>query len=211
MLVTSSRDTRASSRVPTSMYSFSPTSCCSTISAPTRRLARCVDRLHDLLDRLVLRHPVARRVERPGADLRQHAPDVVLEDDEEQDERPAEDVVQQDVDACRSRTAPTGSRAPYTIDEADQHRHGARAADQVDAGVDADREQEDVDAVLPAEAVGRGPSCARHRRRDRQHVAHRGDVVHAQEAGAACHGQRHRGGRPVGSPLDGPRRRAARR
>src|SRR5215813_3282030 len=40
MLVTSSRDTRASSRVPTSMYSFNPTSCWSTMRPPTRRLAR---------------------------------------------------------------------------------------------------------------------------------------------------------------------------
>ena len=36
MLVTSSRDTRASRRVPTSMYSFSPTSCCSTMQRARR-------------------------------------------------------------------------------------------------------------------------------------------------------------------------------
>src|SRR6185503_4292359 len=41
MLVTSSRETRASSRVPTSMYSFRPTSFWRTTSAPTRRPARC--------------------------------------------------------------------------------------------------------------------------------------------------------------------------
>ena len=42
MLATSSFETCASRRVPTSMYSLSPTSFCSTMSAPTRREAMAV-------------------------------------------------------------------------------------------------------------------------------------------------------------------------
>ena len=138
-------------------------------------------RLHQLLDRLALRHPVARRVERPGAHLRQHAADVVLEDDEEQHERPAEHVVQEDVDGVDLELRRQEVEAVHHR-QADQHRHGARAADQVDAGVDADGEEEDVEAVLPAEAdetrsLMRAPPPSPPRRTSR--IAR--DVVHADE------------------------------
>jgi hypothetical protein len=56
------------------------------------------DALHQLLDGLALRDAVGRREERSRAHLRQRAADVVLEDDDDEDERPAEEVLEEDVD-----------------------------------------------------------------------------------------------------------------
>ena len=78
------------------MYSFRPTSRCEhdeRADAPAGEEHR---RAHDLLDRLALRQPLhARREERPGADLRQRAADVVLEDDDDEDQ---DDVAEESSD-----------------------------------------------------------------------------------------------------------------
>src|SRR5439155_9935152 len=93
----------------------------------------------------------ARREERPRAHLRERAPDVVLEDDEDEDERPAEEVPQEDVERVDLEHV---RQEVDAVDHAepDQHRHGARAADQIETPVDDDAQDEDVEAVLPAEA-----------------------------------------------------------
>src|SRR5262249_19270821 len=75
--------------------------------------------------------------------------DVVLEDDDHEHQGPVEDVVEEDVDGVDlelSRQHVDG------VDHAepDQHRNGPRAADQVDGPVDDEREQQDVERVLPA-------------------------------------------------------------
>src|SRR5262249_31634057 len=77
--------------------------------------------------------------------------DVVLEDDEQEDEGPAQHVVEEHVDRVDLELRRQEVEAVHHR-QADQHRHGPGAADQVDARVDADREQDDVDAILPAEA-----------------------------------------------------------
>src|SRR5262249_16229656 len=71
-------------------------------------------------------------------------------DDDDEDERPAEQILQQHVhgvDLEPARDEVDGVDQP----EADQHRDRARAADQVDPRVDEDREDQDVEPVLPAE------------------------------------------------------------
>src|SRR5581483_11230176 len=110
------------------------------------------DALHELLDGLVLRDAVARRVERARADLRERPADVVLEHDEDEDERGAEEVVEEDVQ--RVDLEPAGQEVDAVDEgEPDQHRDGPRAADEADREVDAAGEDEDVEAVLPAEAL----------------------------------------------------------
>jgi hypothetical protein len=152
MLVTSSRDTRASRRVPTSIHSFSPTSFWSTMSAPMRRPARCATaRTSSSTD-----CPCAMRSRGeksgPVPTCVSSRPDVVLEDDQEEDERPRQQVVQQDVDGVDLEHSREEVETVHHA-EPDQDRDGARAADELDQRVDADREQEDVDAVLPSEGV----------------------------------------------------------
>src|SRR5439155_257077 len=110
------------------------------------------DALHQLLDRLPLGDAVLGGEERLHADLREGASDVVLEDDEDEHERPAEEVLEQDVDRV-DLELPREEVDGVDHPEADQHRYGARAADQVDPPVDDERQDQDVDAILPAETL----------------------------------------------------------
>src|SRR5436190_1132779 len=107
--------------------------------------------LHQLLDRLALRDAVGGGEERARAHLRERAPDVVLEDDEDEDERPAEQVLEEHVDGV-DLEPPGGEVDAVEHPEPDQHGHRTRAPDEVDPRVDDDGEEQDVDRVLPAKA-----------------------------------------------------------
>ncbi len=171
----------------------------------------------DLLDDLAVHDPAGAAEERSGADLRQHAADVVLEDDHDHDQDHVAERVEDPVERVELEVLRALVGDPEH-EEPDQHLHRARAADQQHELVDDEGDDRHVEDVLPAEVAEERDhvSCGSARAgtsasATRDGAARRGDVVDADDAGAALRRRapppraRRASDRPTASPVRAPR------
>ena len=118
---------------------------------PSASPARLAADTHDLFERLCVCHLVRPAGERrAGADLRQRATDVVLEDDDDHEDHRREKIVEHPVQRVELEVLrPEVGREHH--EQPHQHLGRTRPADEVDHAVRDERDDRDVDDVLPAE------------------------------------------------------------